>query len=52
MKKTSWNTQYWYNIEKVQCLKKKNQKIVNLIKNLEITGINQVWTTDITYIKT
>ena len=27
-------------------------KIVNLIKNLEITRINQVWTTDITYIKT
>lgn len=26
--------------------------IVNLIKDLEITDINQVWTTDITYIKT
>ena len=26
--------------------------IVNLIKNLEITNVNQVWTTDITYIKT
>lgn len=26
--------------------------IVNLMKNLEITHINQVWTTDITYIKT
>ena len=26
--------------------------IVNLIKNLEIKRINQVWTTDITYIKT
>lgn len=26
--------------------------IVNLVKNLEITHINQVWTTDITYIKT
>lgn len=26
--------------------------IVNLIKNLEITRINQVWTTDITYIQT
>lgn len=26
--------------------------IVNLIKNLEINNINQVWTTDITYIKT
>lgn len=29
---------------------KKN--IVNLIKNLDITHINQVWTTDITYVKT
>lgn len=28
------------------------KKIVNLIKNLNITHINQVWTTDITYIKT
>lgn len=27
-------------------------QIVNLIKNLDITGKNQVWTTDITYIKT
>ena len=26
--------------------------IINLIKNLKITRINQVWTTDITYIKT
>lgn len=26
--------------------------IVNLIKNLEITKLNQVWTTDITYINT
>jgi transposase InsO family protein len=26
--------------------------IVNLIKNLEITKLNQVWTTDITYIQT
>lgn len=26
--------------------------IVNLIKNIDITSINQVWTTDITYIKT
>lgn len=26
--------------------------IINLIKNLEITHLNQVWTTDITYIKT
>lgn len=28
------------------------QRIVNLIKELVIDGINQVWTTDITYIKT
>ena len=28
------------------------KKIINLIKNLNITHINQVWTTDITYIKT
>lgn len=27
-------------------------KIVNLIKDLKVTCINQVWTTDITYIKT
>lgn len=27
-------------------------KIVNLIKDLEITHLNQVWTTDITYIQT
>lgn len=27
-------------------------KIINLIKGLSITHINQVWTTDITYIKT
>ena len=26
--------------------------IVNLVKDLNITGINQVWTTDISYIKT
>ena len=26
--------------------------IINLIKNLDITHLNQVWTTDITYIKT
>lgn len=28
------------------------KKIINLIKSLNITHINQVWTTDITYIKT
>ena len=28
------------------------KNIVNMIKGLEITEINQVWTTDITYIKT
>lgn len=28
------------------------KKIINLIKTLNITHINQVWTTDITYIKT
>ena len=26
--------------------------IINLIKDLKVTSINQVWTTDITYIKT
>ena len=41
------------------CPKKKNSmsddelsKIINLIKHLDINRINQVWTTDITYIKT
>ena len=32
--------------------KEERSLIVNLIKDLEITHINQVWTTDITYIKT
>lgn len=31
---------------------KEKSLIVNLIKNLDIVKINQVWTTDITYIKT
>ena len=31
---------------------KEKSLIVNLIKDLDITHINQVWTTDITYIKT
>ncbi len=31
---------------------KEKNNIVNLIKDLDITHINQVWTTDITYIKT
>ena len=31
---------------------KEKYLIVNLIKDLDITHINQVWTTDITYIKT
>ena len=31
---------------------KEKTLIVNLIKNLKITHINQVWTTDITYINT
>ncbi len=30
----------------------KKKLIVNLIKDLDITRINQVWTTDITYINT
>ena len=28
------------------------KSVFNLIKNLEVTNINQVWSTDITYIKT
>lgn len=28
------------------------RQIVNLVKGMELTGINQVWTTDITYIPT
>lgn len=43
----------------ISCPKKKNKmsesekaKIINLIKNIDITKPNQVWTTDITYIKT
>ena len=31
---------------------KEKELIINLIKDLDITHINQVWTTDITYIKT
>ena len=31
---------------------KEKKNIINLIKGLKITHINQVWTTDITYIKT
>ena len=37
-------------ISRITNEEKKN--IVNLIKDLNITHINQVWTTDITYIKT
>ena len=32
--------------------KEERKHIVNLVKGLEVTHINQVWTTDITYIKT
>ena len=38
--------------KKSKLTEEEKSKIVNLIKGLSITHLNQVWTTDITYIKT
>ena len=38
--------------KKTLMTEKEKALIVNLIKDLEITHLNQVWTTDITYIPT
>lgn len=38
--------------KKSRLTEEEKKNIVNLIKDLDITHINQVWTTDITYIKT
>ncbi len=38
--------------KKSRMTEKEKSLIVNLVKNLNVTHINQVWTTDITYIKT
>lgn len=38
--------------KKSQLTTDEKNNIVNLIKDLKITSVNQVWTTDITYIKT
>ena len=38
--------------KKTRLTDEEKSNIVNLIKNLNITHLNQVWTTDITYINT